>query len=289
MEVNVIKILIFIFVLIIGLGIAFLLAGALTGRDRRAYTVLQPNEYQVVNGQSIKANELAEKYQPRMNVRNGNETPALLWTWYEIAPDTDTFDIVYYQNWENEINPIPTLHKLYAVFRAAYYGYPLFDIEFFQVRVDKATGKVVGMLFETSPADNFYVTFSEHLLARYELQSDGSFRKTLRNKLGSVVSQSVNEVMFDGDHALTLAQTWNHLTRLLEPTDANIHYLDSRLKFLSADDYSKYKFVRKSQSDHKTGPNIFSLVFGTLCIYGLVTLPVVLLQSARKKKSEHPA
>jgi hypothetical protein len=284
MEMNILKPILSILGLFVFLVISFLLAGVLTGKDKRSYSVLLPGAIEVVNGQSITAENLAARYQPKMYVRDVNETPALLWTWYEVVPDANSIDIVYYQNWENEINPDPILYKLYATFRAAYYGYPLYDIEFIQVRIDKATGKIIGLLFETSPEDNFYVTISEHLVARYKLESGGQFIKFLEKRSGDFISESVDHVMFDGEHALFLVQTWNHLSRLLTLSDNGIHYIGSDIKFLSEENYSKYKFVRKSQSDHKTSPNNLTLIFGTICIYGLLTIPVILIRLFKRKK-----
>jgi hypothetical protein len=282
---NFLRILIIISGLFVALMASFLVAAVVTGRDRRAYPIASPEDSLEVNGHTTSAGELAITYQPVVYLRENNPSPPLLWTWYEVVPDTNTIDITYYQNWENEINPSPTLYILYATFRAAYYGYPLYDIEFFQIRIDKTTGKIVGLLFETSPEDDFYVTISEHLVARYELRPDGRYDKVLKDKSGEVVAQSVEDVMFEGTHALNLAQTWNHLTRLLIQSDSGINSLESSLKFLSSDDYARFKFVRKSQGDHKTSPNIISLIFGTISFYGLLTIPVFLIRSFKRKKS----
>jgi hypothetical protein len=279
------KIFLSIIGILIALIISLLISASITGRDRRAYAVVSPETSIEVNRNSMSTSKLASIYQPKVYLRKTNASPALKWTWYEVIPGEKTIDIVYYQNWENEINPDQTMSTLYSIFRAAYYGYPLYDIEFFQVRISKSSGKVEGLLFETSPGDDYYVTFSEHLVARYELRSDGQFTKILEKKnSGEVISQSVDQANFDGDHVLVLAQTWNHLSRLLSSSDVDVNYLESGLKFLTDADYSRYKFVRKSQGDHKTKGSIGTLVFGTIAIYALLTLPLILFRLAKRRR-----
>ena len=283
----------FFTILLVSMGIlvtffiSILLAAAITGRDHQAYPVLLPEEQIKVGGHGREVVGLALEYQPRMFLRNETPSPALLWTWYEVIQDSDTVDIVYYQNWEDEVNPNPTIDKLYSVFRAAYYGYPTYDIEYFQVKISRSTGGVVELLYETSPTDDYYVTISEHLISRCIIRDDGFCDQILTTRNGEEISHSSLEVKFDENHVLVLAQTWNHLTRLLSSSDKNVQFLDSNLKYLTKADYSRYKFVRKSQGDNKTQENRWTLPIAVLSTFVFVTLPAILIEYTRRRSGKH--
>lgn len=252
----------------------------LTGRDTRSYSVLGPDAVIEVNHKKMSIEQLASDYQPRMYIRSSTPSPKLLWTWYEAVLRDGEIDIVYYQNWEDEINPNPIIHKFYWLFRSTYYGYPTYDIEVFQISVSLETGDVTQLLFETSPSDDFYVTISEHIIARYTKQSDGLYKAILTSKENNnVIDELVESVQFEGSHVLVLAQTWNHLTALLSaPSKDGFQLLDSPLRYLTDRNYSSFKFVRKSQGDHRTYENKFSSAIASIGIFVLVTLPATLLK-----------
>ncbi len=272
----------------LAIGIGLLLALALTGRVTRAYTVLPPESSVVVADQSISIQNLAEKYQPQMYIGENNPTPPLLWTFYEVVNAGKTIDLTYYNVWENEINPNPTLDRAYWLFRAAYYGYPVRDIEFIEVRIDQASGKISELLFETSPADNYFVTISEHIRARYLLQPDGSFTEIRAARNNKELSrQDGITPMFIGTHIQALAQTWNHLTRLMSPSDQSTLQLSSTLKPLSHQEYRAYKFTRKSQGDHQTIENKLTLLMTSVATAVLIYVPAgVYLLFRRIRKSQ---
>jgi hypothetical protein len=275
--------------LLIGLLVLFilivllLLSAAVTGRDSRSYNTLAATEIVQVGDQSLSMAELAAKYSPEFLLHRANPSPPLLWTWYEAIPTEKTIDIVYYAVWENEVNPDPRIDKAYALFRAAYYGYPIRDIEFMQISVDRQSGEVVGLLFETSPGEDYFVTISEHITARYTIQKDGTFLETLKNRDDEQVSQQPGiQVIFRENHPQIYVQTWNHLSRLLRQDDTNVEKISSELKYLSAQEYSQYKFSRKSQGDHKTVANPISLLVAFICILVFVQIPAAILLLLRR-------
>jgi hypothetical protein len=269
--VNFLNILFNILILIVLVTASGFVFAYFTGHDARAYTLMPPDAEVEIAGKSISISELASLYQPIMNLRKTNPSPPLLWTWYEAVKTDPGVDLVYYQVWEDEINPDPFLHWLYHIFRSAYYGTPVRDIEYFQISISAADGDVQKMMFETSPEDDYFVTFSKHLIARYQRRPDGLYDATLSNRsTGREISQfSGVEPLFDGDHIQVLAQTWNHLTRLLTPADTNLEQLPTQVKFLTDEEYSSYKFVRKSQGDHRTRENPWS---GRIALLAFLTL-----------------
>jgi hypothetical protein len=259
---------------IIFLPLVFLLAAALTGHDQRAYNVLAPNDMVEIGGDQRSVAKLATKYQPYMNLRASTPSPNLLWVWYEAVPTEHSIDMIYYHVWENEINPNPNIHTLYSLFRAAYYGYPLYDIEYLQVSISRLNGDVDGLLFETSPQDSYFITLSEHIVDRYILKDDDIYDRVQTTRTGEKPIPASNvSVPFNGEHVLVLAQTWNHLTRLLSPADSDAVWLDAQLKPLSAEEYAHFKFVRKSQGDHRTHEKRWTLALATLAMYFLIIIP----------------
>lgn len=239
----------FLLLLIAVLGVL-----ALTGRKERGYEVLSPEQSVEVAGRQVTVSRLAEEYRPKMYLRSSTPSPELLHVWYEAVPADSTIDLVYYHVWEDEINPHATIHKLYSLFRAAYYGYPLYDIEYFQVSVDRETGAVEGLLFETSRSEDFFQKIPEHLTARYALNPDGTYRAVFTTGDGEETGRNPSaEVLFDGNRVLAGVQTWNHLSRLLESRKSDYDTIQqAELQFLTGKEYRRHKFVRKSQGDHRT-------------------------------------
>ncbi len=187
-----------------------LLAAYLTGHTRRGYAVLPEDAVGLVAQESLTMPALAERYAPILKINSANPTPDLLWIYYEVVDNSSsaTYDIVYYVVWENEIHPNPTLNRLYSIFRAPYYGYPLYDIEYIQVSVDHQTGQIAGILHEDSPGDDYFVTVSEHLVARYARQPDGSYVQIVSDREGHERYRREGwPVEFAGTHPVLAAAT----------------------------------------------------------------------------------
>jgi hypothetical protein len=277
------KILLTAFGIFLGIGIVLLFSVAVTGRVSRAYPVLSPDTSVLINNQSTTIQTLAEEYLPEIYLRETTPSPPLLWVFFEAVDAQKTIDLTYYYVWENEINPNPTIDKAYWLFRAAYYGYPVRDIEFFEIKVDPNTGNVVEFLFETSPEDDYFVTISEHLRARYLSQSDGSYLE-IRSSKNNVELSRQNSIlpMFSTHHVQSLVQTWNHLSRLITPDDQSLQKVESTLRQLNNQDYRSYKFTRKSQGDHQTQENRLSVIIAAVATTILVIIPAGLYRLIRR-------
>jgi hypothetical protein len=240
-------------IILVGLTVP-LVSASITGYDRRTYSVLLPEEIVQIAGIRRSVEQLAAKYQPAMFLRSTTPSPPLLWVWYEAVPNPGTVDFVYYHAWQNEIHPQPFVHTLYSIYRAVYYGYPLYDIEYFQISVSRATGEVVGLRFETSRGDDYFAPVNEHLVAQYQRNPNGTYQEKRSSIDGDSVSMMDEVPMsFNTDHILVGVQTWNHLSRLLTAEDQDFDLaLQAPLKPLDNQDYARFKFVRKSQGDHQT-------------------------------------
>jgi hypothetical protein len=262
-------------IILVGL-IVPLVSASVTGYDPRTYPVLLPEEIVQIAGIRQSVEQLAAKYQPAMFLRSFTPSPSLLWVWYEAISNQKTLDFVYYHVWQNEIHPKPFVHALYSIYRAAYYGYPLYDIEYFQVSVSRATGEVVGLRFETSPGDDFFASVNEHLIVQYQRNADGTFEEKLSSISGNLISTAVAApVLFNTSHVLVGVKTWNHLSRLLSPVDQDFGIaLQAPLRPLTDQDYARYKFVRKSQGDHQSHEIRWKFPLAVIATLVLVGYPV---------------
>ena len=267
----------------LGIGMVLLAGVAITGRISRAYPVISPEASLVIGNQPMTVQTLAEQYLPEMYLRKTTSSPPLLWVYFEAVDTQKTIDLTYYFVWENEVNPNPMLDKAYWLFRAAYYGYPVRDIEFFEVKIDPDTANPVEFLFETSPSDDYFVTISEHIRARYLLQNDGSYLEIRSNKNNVELSRQTGALpLFNSQHIQGLVQTWNHLSRLLTPKDQDLEKLNATLKPLTSQEYKTYKFARKSQGDHQTSEDPLSITLGVVATTCLVIIPAGVFRLLRR-------
>jgi hypothetical protein len=274
--------------LILVLIISVLFGAFFTGHAKRAYHIIDLDEIVIIKGDEFDVKQLAERYVPNVFIQKNYETPPLLWVWYEVIEVEKSYDIQYYFVWENEIHPNAILHNLYSFFRGIYYGIPLYDVEYWQVSVDKETGDINKMRFETSPGDDYNVTISKHWISEYYRQNDGFYENVVIDKDDNVeISRNCcQEIKFKSTHPEIISQTWNHLTRLLTPEDGDdLHeFVDINLKELTEQDYQRHKFVRKSQGDHFTSESGLSLIFGTLASFLLLGVPALIFIRGRREK-----
>jgi hypothetical protein len=249
--------------------IAFLIAAYFTGRTSRSYEVMPFDAPIEVGDTTLSTLEFATNYQPLVFLNPKNESQPILWTWYEIIETSTSYDIVYYTCWENEVNPKKSFDVIYKIFRYVYFGYPLYDIEYLMVKVNKSTADIETILFETSIDTNYNQDIVRHYVNTLNRVTDTTFVSTVNDKAGEELKKTTL-VLDTTDAKVHLGiQTWNHM--LCPITDDNRPVYTTLnnagdLKPLTASDYKTYKFSRKSQSAHKTESGIWSLVILTIGI-----------------------
>ena len=278
-----------IYTLIIILILILLVGGTyLTGHQTRDYQVSPPDQEIDFLGKQVKLSELADIYQPDLYHNSSYETPPLLWIWYEPILQDNYLDIIYSYAWENEINPIKVLHIYYSQFRAVFYGYPVYDIEYIQVRISRENGNVVYARFETSSSNDYNKPFQEHLVNKVTINSYQDFVEKKYNQDGDLLSEeSTTGKVVINNRIQIASQTWNHMQRIKidETYDQRI---DASLQFLGEEEYKKYRFVRKSQSDYQTEENFISNSISAVTKFIFLTLPAAILLfifSAAKKQN----
>lgn len=237
-------------------SIAILLGLAATGREPRAYEVLEPSARIEVAGRPEVVDALATRYQPHYFLPPGVATPPLLEVTYEAVPNDERVDLVYHFVWQGEENPAATANALYAVFRAAYFGYPLRDIEFVQVSVELRSGWVREVLFESADEVPFEQLVQRHLRGRYtRAGAEATYLLELKAPDGQILETAKPVTLhFAEPRRLTLeVATWNHLSKPAAATELpGWQKLDAPLRSLAAEEYRDLRFARKSQGDHRT-------------------------------------
>jgi len=280
--------------ILIILFISFSLAAHFTGKDMRAYEVLSPTEHISIAGKDWTAAELAAEYSPIVKIRSSTYSLPLLKIKYNLVPGNGSVDIIYYFVWEDEIHPNGFIHAIYKYFRAVYYGIPVRDIEYFQITINRDSGIVEKIRFETSPGNDYYVNYSKHLIAIYEGGENSLYEETLLDKSsGEILSKEENRMVdFQGRHLLVGVLTWNHLSGLLHDQPEYDQTLEAGLEYLSAEEYQAGKYVRKSQGDHVTKENKSGIILGWLfsifffIISGYFVYRVIVFIRNRKKGKE---
>lgn len=258
--------------------IVSLLIALLTGRDKRAYPIL-PFDQPIKIGQDQRTIiEWAEIYQPLMKIRSTTPSPDLLFAYVEAIDHGETIDFVYYHVWEDEIHPNKLLHFLYRVFRGSYYGMPVRDIEYCQVNVNRQTGDVDRLRFETTPGTDYDVVISEHIISIYK-RNNHTFDLERFNTKGNLLSKETGvNIQFDLYRPVLGVATWNHLSQIVSPGDQEFSIVfNAPLKPLTNQEYQNGKFVRKSQADYKTIENPITKYAGTVAFFIFIGIPANLL------------
>jgi len=273
-------------VILILVFICLIVATLLTGHDKRDYQVLDPDQTVDIEQKKMLVSQLAELYKPRMFINSATPSPPLLWVWYEAIANENRYDIVYYHVWENEINPNRIIHYYYSLFRAFYFGYPLYDIEYFQVKINRNDGTIQGLRFETSPSDEYYQLIPDHIIVLINKIDSVKYREQRMSTKGNILSEKDDvNLQLEDTHVMVAAQTWNHV-HCLRSNEKYDLYLDAPLKILTEEDYQKYKFSRKSQGDYRTRQKFGSKLIGNLSRFYFLIIPasILLLFSWLKKK-----
>jgi len=276
-------------VVVLYLLVVLLVGLALSGHNSRGYKVLASDNLVEIMGKQITVSELAADNLPQYFIRSETSSPPLLWIWYEAIPTETRVDIVYYLVWEGEINPNPFIDRFYWIFRTVYYGYPVRDIEYIQVGISRSDGSIDRIRFETSLTSDYYAVFSKHTIVQLDRLSGNTFRELLTDNKGSLLNSTQEiEVALLPNGCLPMGvSTWNHLSTLLTPGNANYSIkLSAPLKYLTEFDYKYYKFVRKSQSDYHTAENHIETSLTILAAFILIGLPGFVISVIHRRRVE---
>jgi hypothetical protein len=263
------------------LVLSFWIAMAVTGFKARAYPILPENVPLMIGGEEVTALELATRYQPQLYLRPETVTPPPVVMWYEIVDAPEAWVLIYYSEWENEIHPNRQLHYLYSIFRASFYGWPLKDIEYIQINVDKQDGHIRRIRFETTMAQEYDVTISHHFLLFLNCTAAYCDRTISSSNGDVVVLKDRISLPAEGQHRIQLGvATWNHLMVLLDDTNQRLYTepVNFELRYLDDDIYKRDKYARKSQGDYTTPESWHSRTIAVLVSFGLILTAVTVIR-----------
>lgn len=228
-----------------------LIAASLTGMDRRTYAVLPPHS--TINADTDLAT-YAARYLPEIRVNPAHVPPHVEQIWYQAVDHGPTITLAYYLDWSNEIHPNPIFHRLYELYRRAVYGSE-HDIEYIEVQIDKTTGQVQRLRFETAAAGDYNRSWTTHLFAYIKRVGIGYGQCILEHEGHCAPDTIMIDGAWDTEHKPVLGvMTWNHLYEWLPADDygAYTEVVQAPLVYLTDEAYSDFKLARRSQGDLKT-------------------------------------
>jgi hypothetical protein len=252
---------------LIGFIPVFLLSAWMTGRDRRSYTVLPPDDQVILAGKTHSVIALAERFKPIIMDSPDHQPPNPTGMWVQVINREEDLTIVYYGAWEDEQHPAPLSHTIYGLYRQVFYG-SFQDFEYIELHISHETGELVRVRFETAGPDYAYNEVAPHLVATINRTGDGySYSITTLDGQQMIPERTLSDSEWlSADGHVTLAvQTWNHVFQLV-PSASSLQALDMPLRFLDDESYSRFKFSRRSQGDIATPGNRWTPLIWTVLI-----------------------
>ncbi len=275
-----------LFIILLVLG--ELLAAALTGSHRRAFAVLSADDILELGEQTADLATHAAQYQPEIRVNQAHVPPYIETIWYQAVDQGDTLMLVYYADWPNEIHPNSVFHWLYENYRRAVYG-SAHDIEYIELQIDKATGIVQCVRYETAEPGDYNRNWTVHQFVFIDrLASGEGYTHVIcaENNPCQSDPQVIDAVWRAGDVPVLGVMTWNHLYELLPGDDYGVYTetIQAPLHYLTDDVYREQKMARRSQGDLKTNPDETSRNILRIVFWSLGALLTVLLTWGRMRQ-----
>lgn len=245
----------------------------MTGHLPRSYKVFDPNRQIEISGVFLTVEEVAKRYKPHFYMRSDTFSPPALMLWWHAIDDQENRSLVliYHVLWEDEIHPNPIIHNIYRLYRALYYGIPVRDIEYVQINISYEDGSIRRVRYEGTFSDDYYAPIHKHKMVlitsdgnnatEYMLQNDGSVQ------LSRKIPPPEKPLCFG-------VVSWSHQFVLL---NSNKSSYDSKisipLKFLSDEEYQKYKFARRSQGDFVSREDSLVVFMAGFLFFFLLGIP----------------
>lgn len=220
-----------------------------TGNTRRSYSTLARSDEVVVAGKTVALEQLAASYQPQLAQRAGEESPPALTMWWEAIDAGDAVALVYHPVWQDERHPDPLLHWLYYAYRAIVYGMPVRDIEYIQINISRADGRIERVRYEGSTAAAYDQPIAEHIRITID-RSGAEYTETATLPNNETRARPVRVA---GPRLSFGITTWSHQFVLLEEAVGSYAVpVPMPLAYLTEENYAKHKLARRSQGDFVT-------------------------------------
>jgi hypothetical protein len=258
----------------------FILCGiTISGYLPRVYSVLQPEDAVFLKGETIKAADLAAEYAPEFYVNPAFAQAPLQEVGFEVLDTAGQLNIIYRPQWADEFHPQTLKDIAYRSFRFLYYGLSTKDIEYIQLSIDKETGAVNQLQFESAAeGKNYNSPRQQHLVTTYE-QRDNNVWRVVEDKAGKqLIDEPVPMRDIRPADLRFTSTTWNHLLALTPTTTAKARKQEYSLTSFDADAFKSLKIARRSQGDiatRESKASIWIVFLVNLIPLGLFSLIII--------------
>ncbi len=231
---------------------------------------MQQTEKAQIAEQYYSLAQLAQQYEPYIYLDTNRVSPPAVCNWYEVIEQPNNYVLVYHLEWRDEIAPNPLLDYLYGIYRGAVYGVPLKDVEYIQLTIEKKTGSILAVKFETNTPQSQYDTNlqAHHYVSIFK--TSNNYFKVIKDGKGAIVKEEIpiQLMLADDTHLLFNISTWNHLLQLSTiASNAQAQQQIFPLQYLDDTTYVTDNYARKGQGDFKSEET--GLVKWSASFYGL--------------------
>ena len=224
----------------------------------------------VLEGKNWTVEELASRYKPIIRQRSTSRDKPVRMT-YEFLDETLQFVVKYYVIWSDEVHPVPIVDVIYRLFRNFYYGSSS-DIERIEIVVDKTSGKVSKVLFETEPpkASSVFPSHARATLSRTNQKYTLSIDDT--------AAMEVNPWFRDRRIELLVA-SWNHEFAVSFSPSGTAAY-DPPMKLLGDHEYATFRYATRTTGNLGTTCQKARTMILLVCWFALS--PLIILMARLK-------
>lgn len=242
-----------IFIVLLIIFFSFLISIYITGKVERQYKVIELNKLVLFKNQSLTTENLTKQFLPEIYILKELDDIKPEAIYYEVIENGRNFSIVYRVVYPTENVPSYLLNDIYSAYRTLFYGSKK-DIEFIQIDVDKKSGTINRVLFETNSAS------AKSLLQVHKLTEIIKYNYGYTMKTGEN-NQYLENLPLNDTHLQIAVVTWNHLFSLSNNIADYVKIGTLPLSYLDEEIYKEYKISRRSTGDFKSYENLNKVIF----------------------------
>ena len=252
----------------------FILVGfGITGRIERKHNIIKADSTIVVNNEQLKTVDLVKKYQPV--IYSSENIPEVVDMKYEVSEIDDAFVFIYHTEWEDESHPNFLQDVAWRIFRFSYFGFTLNDSEYIQINIDKKSGNLVKVKFDSPDICKSSIwAHDKRITTELEYQSEGVYQVY---KIKDDEKKKTGEYGLQGNILQLEVKNWNHLFEIAE-NPAQENRLNFDLTYLEDDEYKSRKYARRHFGDihtPKSAANTPIIIFASIIF---ITYFVIILR-----------
>lgn len=241
-----------IIIILLLFTLSFLLGNLFPLAKRRNYSIIDCNQNIVIKNKKLKIKDIINDYKPLILQKKNLRGPKPSNLFYEVIDNNkDYLSIIYRVVWPDEIHPNVILNFIYKIFRIFYFGSKK-DIEIILIHVNKLTGNIVELKYESDSTMDPDVFKSDHRLV--------SFNKSDLESL-EIKAQILIPVL-----------TWNHVfdSKLRKEKSENIllgyDLYNLPVYSLTNKLYKKFRFDRRSWIEYGSKINKKLPIIVGICV-----------------------